>query len=70
MAKNNALINKGVVVVGNPKSDKTSPIIVIGTARGGTSMVAGVLARLGVYMGGSGQSSGLRGRSSFWSIRA
>lgn len=51
MAKNNALINKGVVVVGNPKSDKTSPIIVIGTARGGTSMVAGVLARLGVYMG-------------------
>ncbi|MBY6206126.1 MULTISPECIES: hypothetical protein [Halomonas] len=51
MAKNNALINKGIVVVGNPKSDRTSPIIVIGTARGGTSMVAGVLARLGVYMG-------------------
>ncbi|MBY5967824.1 MULTISPECIES: hypothetical protein [Halomonas] len=51
MAKNDALINKGIVIVGEPDSSKVSPIVVIGTARGGTSMVAGVLSRLGVYMG-------------------
>ncbi|WP_348815023.1 sulfotransferase [Halomonas sp. H10-59] len=51
MPKNDALINKGVVVIGDQDDKMPSPIIVIGTARGGTSMVAGVLAKLGVFMG-------------------
>jgi hypothetical protein len=45
-----ALINKGVAAVGQPRSDD-APIVVIGTGRGGTSMLAGALAKLGVFMG-------------------
>lgn len=45
-----ALINKGITIVG--KASKTnSPIVVVGTARGGTSMIAGALAKLGIFMG-------------------
>lgn len=44
------LINKGVTIVGEAKKAKR-PIIVVGTARGGTSMIAGALAKLGVFMG-------------------
>ena len=46
-----ALINKGISVFGQPNDSVTQPIVVIGTARGGTSMVAGALAKLGVFMG-------------------
>jgi len=45
-----ALINKGITVVGKAKKSKR-PIVVVGTARGGTSMIAGALAKLGVFMG-------------------
>ncbi len=45
------LVNKGLVLIGDYKNKAASPIAVIGTARGGTSMVAGVLAKLGVFMG-------------------
>jgi len=51
MAKHDALINKGMVTIGDKPVDTKTPIVVIGTARGGTSMVAGVLAKLGVFMG-------------------
>ena len=44
------LINKGITVIGESKKTKR-PIVVIGTARGGTSMIAGSLSKLGVYMG-------------------
>ena len=45
-----ALINKGVAAIGQPRTEN-SPIVVVGTARGGTSMLAGALAKLGVFMG-------------------
>lgn len=44
------LINKGITIVGEASQVKR-PIVVIGTARGGTSMIAGALAKLGVFMG-------------------
>lgn len=44
------LINKGITIVGEASKVKR-PIVVIGTARGGTSMIAGALAKLGVFMG-------------------
>jgi len=44
------LINKGVTVLGTPATPD-APVVVVGTARGGTSMVAGALAHLGVFMG-------------------
>lgn len=44
------LINKGITIVGKNTKAK-HPIVVIGTARGGTSMIAGALAKLGVFMG-------------------
>ncbi|GAB3483139.1 hypothetical protein [Polaromonas eurypsychrophila] len=44
------LINNGITVIGK-MVNKNKPIIVVGTARGGTSMVAGVLAKLGIFMG-------------------
>ena len=46
----NALVNKGLTVIGKP-SEENRPIVVIGTARGGTSMIAGALVKLGVFMG-------------------
>lgn len=45
-----ALVNKGITIVGEAKKKK-APIVVVGTARGGTSMIAGALAKLGVFMG-------------------
>lgn len=47
------LINRGVAVVGDELFSvaKGHPVIVVGTARGGTSMVAGCLHHLGVFMG-------------------
>lgn len=48
------LVNKGVAIVGAdaPASNTGKhPIVVVGTARGGTSMVAGCLHHLGVFMG-------------------
>ncbi len=45
------LINKGIKVIGNNDLEMPRQIVVIGTARGGTSMVAGVLAKLGLFMG-------------------
>lgn len=45
------LINKGISVVGDGSLSNHRRIIVIGTARGGTSMAAGALAKLGVFMG-------------------
>lgn len=45
-----SLINKGITIFGEAKR-KNSPIVVVGTARGGTSMIAGALAKLGVFMG-------------------
>ncbi len=47
----NPLINNGVVVIGDPSMAKTNATVVVGTARGGTSMVAGSMAILGVFMG-------------------
>ena len=44
------LINKGISIIGESTKTKR-PIVVIGTARGGTSMIAGTLAKLGVFMG-------------------
>jgi hypothetical protein len=44
------LINKGIAVVGTPKRER-GPVVIIGTARGGTSMIAGALEKLGVFMG-------------------
>jgi hypothetical protein len=47
---NSPLCNKGSVIIGDP-ANKNKPIVVVGTARGGTSMIAGALAKLGVFMG-------------------
>jgi len=47
----NSLINNGVVVIGDETMARSNATIVIGTARGGTSMVAGAMAKLGIYMG-------------------
>jgi len=47
----NSLINDGLSIVGEPNYVQSNAILVVGTARGGTSLVAGVLAKLGVFMG-------------------
>jgi hypothetical protein len=44
------LINKGITILGEAKKTKR-PIVVVGAVRGGTSMIAGALAKLGVFMG-------------------
>jgi hypothetical protein len=46
----NLLENRGIAIIGEA-IQKEKPVVVIGTARGGTSMVAGALAKLGVFMG-------------------
>ena len=44
--------NLGLVTLNNDASGlKNKTVIVLGAARGGTSMIAGTLSRLGVYMG-------------------
>src|SRR5690606_35983563 len=50
------LINKGVTEVGHNTGGmcadgKPRPVVVVGTARGGTSMIAGALHHLGVFTG-------------------
>jgi hypothetical protein len=47
----NELTNKGIVSIGEAKVSGISKVVVVGTARGGTSLVAGVLSKLGVFMG-------------------
>lgn len=45
-----SLINKGIAVIGDVQSE-SPPIVVVGVARGGTSMIAGSMAHLGIFMG-------------------
>jgi hypothetical protein len=45
-----SLVNKGLHIIGVPHRE-AGPIVVVGVARGGTSMIAGALSKLGVYMG-------------------
>ena len=45
-----SLINNGLQIIGVPQRE-SGPVVVVGVARGGTSMIAGALAKLGVYMG-------------------
>lgn len=45
-----SLENKGIAIVG-AKDSSNRPVVVVGPARGGTSMVAGALAKLGIFMG-------------------
>jgi hypothetical protein len=46
-----SLINKGLMEIGTDDSRSARGLVVVGTARGGTSMVAGALNHLGVFMG-------------------
>lgn len=46
-----AMVNLGVHVLNEPTSREPRTIVVLGLARGGTSMVAGALFHLGVFMG-------------------
>ncbi|WP_444921191.1 hypothetical protein ACJJID_01575 [Microbulbifer sp. CnH-101-G] len=47
----NSLVNKGVIVLNPPTEDVNRTVVVIGVARGGTSIVAGALHALGLHMG-------------------
>ncbi|WP_300273127.1 hypothetical protein [Halomonas sp.] len=57
MPDRESLVNKGVVSFGSRRgrgsatSTDVNQVVVIGTARGGTSLVAGALHHLGVYLG-------------------
>jgi adenosyl cobinamide kinase/adenosyl cobinamide phosphate guanylyltransferase len=52
MAELDALRNKGVLRLGTPPpKGKETTVVVLGVARSGTSMVASVLQRLGVFLG-------------------
>lgn len=44
------LQNKGIATLGS-RGTSNAPIVVVGTARGGTSMIAGTLNQLGVFCG-------------------
>jgi len=46
-----SLTNKGISIIGKPGLACSNTIVVVGTARGGTSMVAGSMANLGIFMG-------------------
>lgn len=46
-----SLTNKGISIIGEPTDSRSKAIVVVGTARGGTSMVAGSMAKLGIFMG-------------------
>lgn len=46
-----ALKNRGVLTMGKPLSSGPKTVIVVGIARGGTSIFAGALSKLGVFMG-------------------
>jgi len=45
------LANKGIEVLGSLENNQQKPIIVVGVARGGTSLIAGILENLGLFMG-------------------
>ncbi len=45
------MYNDGISIDGEEQSKKKSPVVVVGVARGGTSMVAGALKHLGIFMG-------------------
>lgn len=46
------LVNHGIAVINqNKKATSSPPIVIVGVARGGTSLVAGVLDHLGVFTG-------------------
>lgn len=45
------LANKGIEVLGSLENKHQKPIIVVGVARGGTSLIAGILENLGLFMG-------------------
>ncbi|WP_343066721.1 glycosyltransferase [Dissulfurirhabdus thermomarina] len=47
------LVNKGLFVMGEPEAAQPRTIVVVGPARSGTSMVAGALHHLGLFMGTS-----------------
>lgn len=46
-----SLINSGIAIVRASSGEPEKTLIVLGAARGGTSMVAGLLYRMGVFMG-------------------
>lgn len=45
------LTNQGMVIINDKISEKRKTVIVVGCARGGTSIVSGVLSSLGLFMG-------------------
>ncbi|MBY6190513.1 hypothetical protein KUV22_08810 [Microbulbifer agarilyticus] len=45
------LVNKGAAVISDPSESAPRTIVVVGVARGGTSIVAGALTKLGLPMG-------------------
>lgn len=45
------LLNPGFVRVNQPHPRDCGPVVIVGAARGGTSMVSGVLGHLGVFLG-------------------
>lgn len=45
------LINKGFKIIGSETSEEKKTIIILGVARGGTSLISGSLHYLGVFMG-------------------
>lgn len=46
-----ALINKGAVIINGNSTKNRNRIVIVGTARGGTSLVAGAMYKLGIFMG-------------------
>ena len=46
-----SLTNKGLAVTGAASDTGSQAIVVVGTARGGTSMVAGSMQHMGIFMG-------------------
>lgn len=44
-------LNPGFAVVNQPPSRAEGPVVVVGAARGGTSMLSGVLGHLGIFLG-------------------
>lgn len=45
------LKNRGIAIIGESSFARSNIIVVVGVARGGTSMVAGSMAKLGIFMG-------------------
>jgi hypothetical protein len=45
------LVNRGIAIEGDYESVQGRPVVVVGVARGGTSMVAGALHKMGLFMG-------------------